>query len=391
MKKNAIKSANGFFSQIIHSIADYTREINKLLFILCVAASLFGCALIYSATRYAGQTRTFTVQFIAVLISIVVAIIVSMFDYKTLTRFPIIYLVAGAALLIITFFFGYAPEGTENKAWIELPYGMSIQVSEIIKIFMILTFSAHVQSIPIEEINRPKNIILLGVHAVMPPAAVMVLQRDLGTVIIMLSIALFMLYAAGIKARYFVVGFVGIAAAAPFIWYFGLSEYMRKRFEIILDLESDPKGLGYQQLQGLNAIGSGGIFGEGYLHGTYTQSGLPPKAYNDFILAVAGNEFGFVGCIIVIALLAAIIIRIMQVGIQSRDVQGKIICFGVFGMFASQILINVGMVLALLPVIGVTLPFFSAGGSSLVVLFVSVGIVQSVYKNRFKRTVQLHG
>ena len=92
-----------------------------------------------------------------------------------------------------------------------------------------------------------------------------------------------------------------------------------------------------------------------------------------------------------VALLAAIIIRIMQIGIGARDVQGKIICFGVFGMFAAQILINVGMVLALLPVIGVTLPFFSAGGSSLVVLYVSVGIVQSVYKNRFKRTVQLHG
>ena len=391
MKNNVIKSANGFFSGIIHSIADYTREINKLLFILCIAASLFGCALIYSATRYSGQTRTFTVQFIAVLISVVVAVAVSMFDYKTLTRFPIIYFAAGAALLVITYFFGYAPEGTENKAWIELPYGMSIQVSELIKIFMVLTFSAHVQKIPSDEINRPKNIILLGIHAVAPPAAVMVLQKDLGTVTIMLCIALFMLYAAGIKARYFVIGFAGIAASAPFVWYFGLSEYMRQRFEIILDLESDPKGLGYQQLQGLNSIGSGGIFGEGYLHGTYTQSGLPPKAYNDFILAVAGNEFGFIGCVAVVALLAAIIIRIMQIGIGARDVQGKIICFGVFGMFAAQILINVGMVLALLPVIGVTLPFFSAGGSSLVVLYVSVGIVQSVYKNRFKRTVQLHG
>lgn len=379
----------GGFRRFLNAVADYTRETDKLLLILCIVASLCGCGLIYSAVLANGSTRTVIVQLAAVLLGVIAAVGVSLIDYNKAAKHPLIFVAIEALLLVVTFFFGYAPEGTENKAWIELPLGMSIQVSEIIKILMILTFSHHVQSIPKEEINRPKNVILLAIHGLLPPIAVMALQRDLGTVTIMLFICLFMLYAAGVKLRWFVGAFAAIAAASPLIWFYGLSEYMRQRFTIIFDLESDAQGLGYQQLLGLNAIGSGGVFGEGYLHGTYTQAGLPPKAYNDFIFTVAGNEFGLVGCIAVILLLVAIIVKIMIIGVQSKDIQGKVICFGVFGMFASQILINIGMVLSLLPVIGVTLPFFSAGGSSLVVLFISIGLVLSVYRNRYKRTAYI--
>lgn len=384
-----LSAVGGGFRRFINTVADYTRETNKLLLILCIVASLCGCGLIYSAIRANGSTRTVIVQLGAVLIGVIAAVVISLVDYNKAAKHPLIFVTVEVLLLAVTFFFGYAPEGTENKAWIELPLGMSIQVSEIIKILMILTFSHHVQSIPKDEINRPKNVIFLAIHGLLPPIAVMVMQRDLGTVTIMLFICLFMLYAAGVKLRWFVCAFAAIAAASPFIWFYGLSEYMRQRFSIIFNLESDAQGLGYQQLLGLNAIGSGGIFGEGYLHGTYTQAGLPPKAYNDFIFTVAGNEFGLVGCVSVLLILLAIIIKIMMIGVQSKDIQGKVICFGVFGMFASQIMINIGMVLSLLPVIGVTLPFFSAGGSSLVVMFVSIGLVLSVYRNRYKRTAYI--
>lgn len=384
-----ISAVRGGFRRFVQSVADYTRETNKLLLILCIIASLCGCALIYSAIRANGSVRTVIVQLGAVVIGVIAAVAVSLIDYNKITKHPLIFVAIEIILLVVTFFFGYAPEGTENKAWIELPMGMSIQVSEIIKILMILTFSHHVQSIPKSDINKPKNVILLAIHGLLPPIAVMALQRDLGTVTIMLFICLFMLYAVGVKLRWFIGAFTAIAAVSPLIWFYGLSEYMRQRFTIILNLESDAQGLGYQQLQGLNAIGSGGLFGEGYLHGTYTQAGLPPKSYNDFIFTVAGNEFGLVGCIAVILILVAIIVKVMIIGMQSKDIQGKVICFGVFGMFASQIMINIGMVLSLLPVIGVTLPFFSAGGSSLVMLYVSIGLVLSVYKNRYKRTTYI--
>ena len=375
--------------RIIQNIADYIRETDKLLLILCAAASLFGCALVYSATRYIGSTRQFYVQLISVFIGIVAAIFVSLFNYRNFSRHTILIVAVSLGLLAFTYFFGYAPSGTDNRAWIELPFGMSFQPSELIKIFFTITFSAHVSIINKDEINKLKNVALLILHGIAPAAIVMVLQRDLGTVTILFCIFLCMLFAAGIKLRYFAIGALVVAAAAPIIWLYGLSAYQRERFSIILDLNSDAQGKGYQQLQSIKAIGSGGITGYGYLNGPKTQSGDVPKAYNDFILSVAGEELGLIGCIAVFAILLAIIIRVIHVGVISNDRKGLIICSGIFGMLLSQLLVNVGMCLAVLPVIGVTLPFFSAGGTSLVCLYLGIGLVLSVYKNRFQRQMKL--
>ncbi|MGN0173415.1 MAG: FtsW/RodA/SpoVE family cell cycle protein [Acutalibacteraceae bacterium] len=374
--------------KIWQSIADYIRETDKLLLFLCVTASLYGALLIYSATNMYGS-RQVIVQLVSLILGVAVAIVVSLIDYTSLTKFYPIYIAATIALLIVTYKFGYAPTGSENRAWIELPMGMSLQVSELIKIFMILTFAKHVSSIKRENINKFHNVVLLILHGLTAPALVMIFQRDLGTVSVMIIIFLAMLYVAGVKLRYFLLGFAGLAVASPLVWFYGLSEFQRNRFSIIFDLESDPLNLGYQQLQSIKAIGSGGIFGQGYLQGAKTQSNGVPKAHNDFILTVAGEELGLIGCLLVFAIIILIIIRVMYVCTVSKDITGKIICAGAFGMLAAQLLINTGMVLALLPVIGVTLPFFSAGGSSLVCLFISVGLVLSVYKNRFMRTMYL--
>lgn len=374
--------------KIWQSIADYIRETDKLLLFLCVTASLYGALLIYSATNMYGS-RQVIVQLVSLILGVAVAIVVSLIDYTRLTKFYPIYIAATIALLIVTYKFGYAPTGSENRAWIELPMGMSLQVSELIKIFMILTFAKHVSSIKRENINKFHNVVLLILHGLTAPALVMIFQRDLGTVSVMIIIFLAMLYVAGVKLRYFLLGFAGLAVASPLVWFYGLSEFQRNRFSIIFDLESDPLNLGYQQLQSIKAIGSGGIFGQGYLQGAKTQSNGVPKAHNDFILTVAGEELGLIGCLLVFAIIILIIIRVMYVCTVSKDITGKIICAGAFGMLAAQLLINTGMVLALLPVIGVTLPFFSAGGSSLVCLFISVGLVLSVYKNRFMRTMYL--
>ncbi len=380
-----------FFQGMLQNIADYIRETDKLLLGLCAVASLFGCALVFSATRYTGESRQFFVQLLSVCIGVAVAIVISLFDYKTFanTRALPIYLILSILLLGITYFFGYAPDGTDNKAWISLPFGMSLQVSELIKIFLIISFSTHVAALNKQDINRPLNVLLLALHGLAPAAVVMVLQRDLGTCIILGCVFLAMLFAAGVKLRYFAISGVLIAAVSPLIWFFGLSEYQRERFTIILNLESEPLGRGYQQLQALRAIGSGGITGYGYLNGPKTQSGSVPKAYNDFIFSVAGEELGMIGCLVICALLLAIVIRIIRIGVLVHDRQGSIICAGVFGMFTSQIIINLGMCLALLPVIGVTLPFFSAGGTSLICLYLGVGLVLSVYKNRNKRQLYL--
>ncbi len=371
--------------KIWQNIADYIRETDKLLLLLCIIASLYGAMLIYSPTGF----KTVGVQLISLLIGVSVAIIISLFDYSKLTKFYPVYIVATLALLVITYEIGYAPEGSDNRAWIRLPLDMSLQVSELIKIFMILTFAKHVSSIKPENINRFHNVVLLVLHGMAAPALVMVFQRDLGTVSVMIVIFLAMLYMSGVKLRYFIIGFLGLVAVSPLVWFYGLSDFQRKRFAIIFDLESDPLDLGYQQLQSIKAIGSGGVFGQGYLNGAKTQANAVPKAHNDFILTVAGEELGLIGCLLVFAILIAIIVRILYVSTVSKDITGKIICAGAFGMLSAQLLINTGMVLSVLPVIGVTLPFFSAGGSSLMCLYISIGLVVSVYKNRHMRTMYL--
>ena len=375
--------------KFFQNIADYIRETDKLLLLFCIIASLFGCALVYSATRYSGSARQFYVQFGAMLIGVFVAIIISLFDYRNFSRHIILIIAISLGLLIFTYIFGYAPSGTDNRAWINLPFGMSFQPSELIKIFFTITFSTHVAVIDKDEINKLKNVVLLFLHGVAPAAIVMALQHDLGTSTILFCIFICMMFAAGIKLRWFALGGAALAVMTPILWIYGLSPYQKERFTIILDLNSDAQGKGYQQLQSIKAIGSGGIRGYGYLNGPKTQSGDVPKAYNDFILSVAGEELGLIGCVIVFIVLLCIIFRVIYVGAISNDRKGMVICAGIFGMFLSQTLVNAGMCLAMLPVIGVTLPFFSAGGTSLVCLYLGVGLVLSVYKNRHARQMKL--
>ncbi len=373
--------------KILQATADYIRETDKILLILCIAASLFGATLIYSATNMYGYEQVI-VQLGALVLGLGVAIIVSLFEYSNLTKFWPVYIVLSLVLLLVTYKFGITPTGSDNKAWLKI-FGVSVQVSELIKIFMILTFAKHVSSIKKEDINNVGNVILLTLHGMCAPALVMIFQKDLGTVTVMTIIFLSMMFMAGVKLKYFLVGLGGVAVAAPFAWFYVLSEYQKERFAVIFDLEADAKGYGYQQLQSIKAIGSGGLFGQGYLSGAKTQTNGVPEAHNDFILTVAGEELGLFGCLAVFLILTLIIIRVIYISTVSKDTIGKIICAGAFGMLAAQLFINTGMVMALLPVIGVTLPFFSAGGSSLVCLYISIGLVLSVYKNRFMRTMYL--
>lgn len=375
--------------KLFQNLADYIRETDKILLILCTITSLFGCAMVYSATRFTGSSRQFIVQLGSMFIGLIAAIIISTFDYKRISKWIVLYILLAASLLAVTYIFGFAPDGTENKAWLKLPFGMTLQPSELIKIIMMITFSKHVQAIDKREINKFSNVMLLAIHALSYPVAVMALQKDLGTVSVMAFIALIMLYCAGIKKRYFAVGGVLAVIGLPILWIYGLGEYQKSRFTILFDLYSDAKGKGYQQIQGLSALGSGGLFGAGYLQGPKTQNQTIPKAHNDFIFTAAGEELGLIGCLAIILLLLCIILRIVRVGGLSRDRQGFILCMGAFAMFAAQTIINLGMCLALMPVIGVTLPFFSAGGTSLVCLFLCIGLVLSVFKNRNKRQMYL--
>ncbi len=370
-------------------IADFIRETDKVLLSLCLFTSFYGAAIVLSATRFTGTSRAFFVQLLGLLIGLVAAVIISKItSYDRFVRAWPIFAIVAIGLVGLTFFIGYAPEGTDDKAWIKLPAGMSFQPSELLKIAFTITFARHVSAVEGKE-SSFKNILLLCLHGAVPVMLIH-FQGDDGTALILAIMFIVMMFAAGIKMRYFIIAFALIAIAIPLLWVGIMTDDQKSRFEILFNLESDIYGKGWQQWRARTAMANGGFFGQGYMKGEFVQGNKLPKGYNDFIFSSAGEELGILGLIVIMALLLAICVRILIVAHRAKNKAGKIICSGIFAMIAAQSIINIGMCTCLLPVIGITLPFFSAGGTSLVATFLGIGLVNNVYMHRANRVMYLN-
>ena len=369
-------------------IADYVRETDKTLFLLCITASLYGALMVFSTTRYSGSHHYFFVQLAATAIGIGVAVLASVFlSYNTIVRWWPIPAALALVLVGLTFVIGYAPAGTDDKAWIMLPFNMSFQPSELLKIAFIITFAKHVSLLE-GRVNAPLNVLALCLHGALPVGLIHI-QGDDGTALVLAIIFLSMFFAAGIKMRYFAVAGGLAAAALPVLWFFVLNDDQRTRFRILFNPESDLYGSGWQQWRARVAMANGGFFGQGFLKGDFVQKGSVPLGYNDFMFASIGEELGLLGLSVVVALLMAIAVRILIVAHRAKDKQGVILCVGIFGMLCAQIILNIGMCVSVLPVIGITLPFFSAGGTSLVSTYLGIGLVLNVYMHRNRRLMYL--
>ena len=373
---------------LIARIADFFRESDKILLLLCLFATSYGCTAVFSTTYYKESLRPVIVQVLAMILGIGAAIFVSAFDYEKFLEKWYVIAVCGLIPVILTFFIGIAPEGTDDKAWLDLGI-TTFQPSELLKICFIITFSNHIRYIK-PNINKIKYLLPLCAHGLFPVALIL-LQGDYGTAIVFGVIFVFMMWAGGVSWKYFVCAFSAILVASPFAYFFLLNEDHRKRIISIFDIEGDIQGIGFQQWRGRVALANGGFFGQGFLKGDLTQSGSIPESHNDFIFVSIGEEFGFLGCIVVIILLAAICLRCIRIARICTNDAGKYICVGVFAMIFAQCFINIGMCVSLLPVIGVTLPFFSSGGTSLLCLYLGVGLALNVYKHRNSRTIYLRG
>lgn len=376
--------------KLLGAIADYIRETDKILLLLALFTASYGTILVFSATYTISGYRQFIVQGGAMVIGLLAAVILSSFDYGDLGR--IWYIFAGIALLLVglTFFIGYAPAGSDDKAWLLLPMGLTLQPSELLKVAFILTFSKHVMALR-DSVTRFWPMMSLCVHGAIPVLLIH-FQGDDGTALMIGFIFLCMLFAAGVKIRYFAIAGGAAAVLSPIIWFKVMTEFQRNRvIAVYFPKEEDLLGDLWQQWRAGIGIASGGFAGKGLFKGPMVRSGNVPKWYNDFIFFSAGEQLGFLGCMGIILLLAAICVRLILIARMSRDQMGSIICVGVFAMFAAQSIVNIGMNLSLLPVIGITLPFFSAGGTSLVVNFLGVGLALSVYIHRHKRTIYLRG
>ncbi len=367
--------------------ADFVRETDKTLLITCVAASLFGCVAVLSATRYIGSSRPFLVQCIATLLGVFCAIVIANIDFEKIVTRPKLAAVVGVVPVILTFFIGFAPAGTDDKAWLDLGI-TTFQPSELMKICFIITFAAHLSAVK-KDINKIKVLIPVCLHGAFPVLLIH-FQGDDGTALVFAVMVLCMLCAAGLSWKYFVALFSAALVASPLVYFVIMNDDQRARVVSVFNIESDIRGATYQQYRGRMALANGGFFGQGLFRGDLTQIGGVPEGQNDFIFVSIGEELGFIGCMAVLVLLAVICMRCIIAARECRKESGKLIAVGFFGMLFAQILINVGMCVALFPVIGVTLPFFSAGGTSLLCVYLGVGLVLSVYMHRNSRTIYLH-
>lgn len=374
--------------RIFTIIADYIRETDKLLIALVFVTSAFGCVAVMSATAYTESIRQFVTQAGAMLGGLAAAIFISNINYKTMQKWWILAALLGLVPVILTFFIGFAPAGTDDKAWLWLPGNISFQPSELLKICFVITFSAHLSKVK-DKINKFKVLVPLLIHGGFPILLIH-FQGDDGTAIVFGVMLVCMLFSAGLKIRYFAVAGILAVIAAPIAFFLILNEDQKARILYLFDLESNLQGIGYQQWMGRVAMANGGIFGQGLFKGALTQSQGVPKGYNDFIFVCIGEELGILGCMAVLLLLGAICFRCIRIAKLSQDDSGMYIAVGIFAMIFTQAVINIGMCTSLLPVIGITLPFFSAGGSSLLCLMCGVGVALSVYKHRNAGLIYLH-
>lgn len=343
-----------------------------------VIAAVIGYFLVYSATYSLGRVdRLMLVQTIAIAIGIVCMIVLSLIDYHLIARFWKIIAVVAVLLLIATLVIGSGRDNVNEKSWIKFG-SLSVQPSEFVKIAFILTFSKHIEWVK-DEINKPKNILLLLFHAAIPIALILK-ENDFGMTLVFLFIFISMLFAANVRLRYFVGAAIAGLVCAPIVWTHLGTRQTGRILALFDPTNTKYASYAYQQTKSVAAIGSGEVWGYGLLNGPMTQKSLIPEKQNDMIFAVTGEELGFVGCMLVIIVLTVLLVKILFAARRSKDMLGAEICIGVFACFAIQVVLNIGMCLFLVPVIGLTLPFMSYGGTSILSSFLAVGLVLSVAK-----------
>lgn len=362
---------------IFRAIGEFFKKADMILLSLCITATIYGVVAISSATNYGGSARYVTVQLVALLLGIVCYVIFSLIDVDIIAERREILIIASVLFISMLFIWGDNQQG--NRSWLNFSFlPFNIQPAEFCKIPFILIL-AKTLSVKQNKISSPVTVLQLGAITVFFFLLIILASDDIGVSLQYIFIFVFMAYAGGVNIIWFVGAIAALLVAAPFLWTF-LRTDLQERILVLFDSSIDPKAIGvrYQMNCSLRALQNGGISGQGLYNGTMVQSGTLPMRHNDFIFSSIGEELGMIGCMAVLLLLGGIIIRIIYVGIKSGNFMNRLICVGIAGMLATQVILNVGMCLGVLPVIGLTLPFFSYGGTSIVTMFIAMGIVSGI-------------
>ena len=378
------------------SIRAFLERGDRLLLALCLLASGFGLVLIYSATRYmdaAAGMRCMVIQAAGILLGVLAYILLSSVDIELFTEKSWKWLLLFGVfinLLLLTPL-GTGGEETGNNSWLHIPgCPVNLQPAELAKLTFVLLLAWQMKKLGERgSISRPTSVFSIAGHTLVMLGLIVVTSGDFGMALTYAVIFVVVAWAGGVKKRWFLLAVVVCVVGLLLIWPYIKDRYFMRRFIVVFDhLTGNPDTLydqtrdtGFQQTRSILAIGSGGLFGMGYLNGTQTQSTSEqslPARHTDEIFAVCGEEFGLVGCVLLLCLLGAIILRCIWVSRRASSPQSALIAMGYAGMLTAQVAVNVGMCLYVFPVVGLTLPFISYGGTSIVTMFAAMGIVSSI-------------
>jgi rod shape determining protein RodA len=347
---------------------------------------IIGTLLVYAGTREWFRSYGLDPEYylkrhvLNILIGALLAYGTTLIDYRLLRAYtPIIWL-ASVIGLVIVLIPGLGSEINGARAWISLPGGFQFQPAELAKIAIIVGI-AMIMADRENAHNDPNDLDVLKALAISAvPVLLIIAQPDLGTVLIISAAILAMIGASGAPSRW-VIGLLILAVIGVFtaIQTGAVSQYQIARLQSFVDPSADPQATGYQLRQSRITIGSGGIFGKGLFNGPQTNGRFVPEQQTDFIFTVAGEELGFIGCSVILALYLLLFIRAFAICRRSSDLFGRLVCIGVIAWFIFQTFENIGMTMGLMPMTGVPLPFLSYGGSSMFANLIGIGLLQNVH------------
>lgn len=363
---------------MIAFIKDKISRIDPVIFICTTLLSLISLIVLVGArdSEYAGM-RTLIMQAAMTVLGMIFMVAIANIDFANVPTWFYVGIYGFSAVLLLLLLFVGESAG-DNIGWIKIPViNISVQPSEFVRATFILTFARHLSAVG-DEINHPKNIAALALHAG-ATFGLLLITGDLGMTLVYFGIALVMLFCAGLSKWYVLGGAGALTVAFPFLWDF-LAEYQQKRIIVGFNPDIDPLEWGRHQIQSRGAIAGGGFFGRGLFDaGSYKNM---YACVTDFFFSTYAEMFGLVGCLVLIGIYAALVWRLIRLAAECSDRFSAFLLAGVIGMIVVQTVENLGMCLCLLPVVGITLPFLSAGGSSVLSIYMIIGIAHSAAGNR---------
>jgi len=330
--------------------------------------------MITSATASFDNPRFVKVQAISIILGIIAIIFLTTMDYKLLGKFYMPIYVFSNLLLIAVLIFGIGEDDWGARSWLKIG-GFVFQPAEFVKVGLIISLSQFIDKNK-NSINEPFVLLKILLFAAVPIGLIL-LQPDFGTAVVFVFFVMVMLFAAGLKLKYFGYAIILGIISLPILW-FSLDDFQKNRIFVFLDPEHDTTNAGYQASQVKIAIGSGKIFGRGLFQGVQTQFGFIPEKQTDMIFAVVGEELGLMGGLLLLSLYFIMFYRLIRIARNTKDTFGSVMISGITAMLAVHIWENIGMTIGLMPITGIPLPFMSYGGTFLLMNMICIGIALSV-------------